>query len=80
MAGTATFGISATAGNSGAGLQFGDNAQLTTIPIAAVNGAACISNFRVKLSANTTYYAKARADFSAGNPQYRMRLCARRVR
>jgi hypothetical protein len=75
MTGSAFFGVSSTSGNNNTGLQFGDNAVVTTAP-----GSACVSGHRVKLTATTTYYAKVRADYTGGPPQYRVRLSARRVR
>jgi hypothetical protein len=80
MTGTAIFGISSTSGNSASGLVNGDNAIQTAAPTATANGTGSIANFRVKLTGATTYYAKVRADYSAGNPQYRLRISARRVR
>lgn len=79
MTGAAIFGISTTTGNSGAGLQGGDN-EYQMVPTATLNPGGSISNYRVQLTATTTYYAKVRADYSAGNPQYRLRLTARRIR
>ena len=79
MTGAAIFGISTTTGNSGTGLQGGDN-EMQMLPTTTLNPGGSIANWRVKLTSTTTHYAKVRADYSAGNPQYRCRLSARRVR
>lgn len=72
-------GISATSGNFSTGLVIGDNwvqgLAPTTIP-----ASMAISNFRVSISATTTYYLKVNATYASGNPQVAVRFSARRVR
>lgn len=74
-------GISSTSGNSGTGLVAADNQLDFTPPNATTNPTvATIANYRVPVSGTTTYYLKYRATYSAGNPQARGRLSARRRR
>ncbi len=76
-------GIGTATGNNSAGLSSGDNfiihewASSATTP-----GSICptVANYRVALSATTSYYGKVRADFSAGQPQFVHRLSAVRIR
>jgi hypothetical protein len=39
-----------------------------------------VPSYRVSISATTTYYLKGKISYSAGTPQYRYRISARRVR
>lgn len=75
-----TAGISSTSGNSSTGLQFGDNELSSIVPTVATDSSIVIPTFRVSLAATTTYYGKVSATYSLGNPQYRCRLSARRMR
>ncbi len=76
-------GISVTSGNSGTGLTDGSNkintqwASSSTTPVAAPQA---VVSYRLSLSATTTVYFKYLAVFSAGTPNCRGRLSARRVR
>lgn len=76
-------GISATTGNSTSGLVIGSTrlrhnyASSSTTPD---RFPMALPNVRVSLSATTVYYAKVSASYSAGTPQYRCRLSARRTR
>jgi hypothetical protein len=76
-------GISSTTGNSSSGLTGGDNhvfgAWANTATVITSMGLA-IPSFRVQLTGNTTYYLKVSATYTAGTPQYKCRLSARRVR
>lgn len=72
-------GISTTSGNSSTGV-YGDSEVGGPPPTAAAFTTLTIPAFRVSISGATTYYAKAYATFSAGNPQFRYRISARRVR
>lgn len=77
-------GISATSGNSAAGLTEGDNRAFRLIAAADVGGSTVqtvsIPTFRVSLSATTTYYAKLRCDGSGDNAGVIGRISARRAR
>lgn len=74
-------GISSTAGNSGSGLTRGDNwLQSAYPPTGVADASLTIANFRVNQASSVTWYAKMRATYSAGTPQYSVRLSARRVR
>lgn len=72
-------GISATSGNSTTGLVDGDN-KLTQIGCtASYASSVSIANYRVSLTATTTYYAKQMAQYSVAAPRYVCRISARRV-
>lgn len=79
----AQMGISATSGDSTAGLTRGDNrilaawANSSTTPLAWSGAIPC---YRVQPTTTTTYYAKFSANFSAGQPQAACRMSARRAR
>lgn len=73
-------GISQTTGNSGTGLVTGDNLVFCGPPSATTDVTLTISGYRQSLASTTTVYAKVQASFSAGTPQYTLRLSARRVR
>lgn len=73
-------GISATSGNSSAGLTAGDNQANCLPPTATANSSMTIPCFRVSISSTTTYYLKYFADYSVATPQALGRLSARRVR
>lgn len=75
-------GISTNPGNNGTGLGLGDNElSLGTPPSTALQfTAGCIANYRVSISATTTYYLKVYAAFTGTGPQYGCRLSARRIR
>ncbi len=75
-----TLGISTTTGNSTAGLTFGNNMISSEAPTATNNVGLSIPGHRVSLSATTTVYLKVSSTYGAGNPQYKCRLSARRVR
>lgn len=73
-------GISTTSGNSSAGLTFGTNLLGTAFPGASNDDNLAVPNYRMSLSTTTTVYLKVQATYSAGTPQYRCRLSARRMR
>lgn len=77
---TAQCGISTTAGNSSAGLTFGDNLLENLPPTTIANTSATIANYRISLSATTTIYAKHKYSFSGTAPSTYARLSARRIR
>jgi hypothetical protein len=70
--------ITSTSGNSGTGAVYGDN-RLGMVPSGNFHSLS-IPQYRVTVASTTTYYAKVTADFSAGNPQYRGRISAVRVK
>lgn len=75
-----SMGISSTTGNSTTGLQLGDNQLGLIVPTAATDSSSDIANYRVSITASTIYYGKVQATYAAGNPRYRCRLSARRIR
>lgn len=80
IAGVSEMGIGTASGNSGTGLVGGSNAVGIAAFGATTWWGASVPSFRVSLSATTTYYLKLFLTYSAGTPQYRCRLSARRVR
>lgn len=78
---TVEVGISENSGNSGTGLVAGDNQVDFTPPNATTAPTtASIPDFRVSQGGTNTYFLKYRATFSAGTPQARGRISARRLR
>lgn len=76
-------GIGTTTGNSAAGLVIARNYAINEFASSATtpnNVTVMVASYRVQLTATTTYYAKARANFSSGQPQYVYTMFARRVR
>ena len=73
-------GISSTSGNSTTGLTQGTNWLSQTGPLSTTDVSATIANYRVNITATTTYYLKYMAAFSAGQPQAYGSLTARRIR
>lgn len=74
-------GISSTSGNSGTGLSFGDNVVSTGAqPTASTDSAGYIPQYRVSISSTTTYYLKARMNYSVATPKAYGRISARRRR
>lgn len=75
-------GISTTSGNSGTGLVAGQSVSIWEFASSATTPQSNMHSIgvRASLSATTTYYAKVRANFSAGQPQYTFKMWARRVR
>lgn len=80
FAGETEMGISSTSGNSATGLTRGLNWFSNLSPTASANITASIPNYRVSIASTTTYYAKLKASYSGGNPQFIGSLIARRVR
>lgn len=80
ITGQPTLGVSTTSGNSSVGLVAGDTTNVGPVPTATANSSCNVNAARFSLSATTTIYLKVRCDYSAGNPQYRGRISARRVR
>jgi hypothetical protein len=80
FAGETEMGISATSGNSATGLTRGLNWFSNFSPTGSANATASIPNYRVSIASTTTYYAKLKASYSGGNPQFIGSLIARRVR
>ena len=70
----------ATVTNSTTGFVDGDNtASLTIVPNAAADVAMVLSQYRILVSSNTTYYLTAAIIFSGGTPTCGGRLSAVRV-
>lgn len=75
----AFFGISTHTGNDGTGLVSGDN----FFPICFSTSFAQSGNsltYRINISTPQTVYAKMYSEYSAGTPQFRGRISARRAR
>jgi hypothetical protein len=73
--------IGAVAGNNTTGRVFGLNyAEGSTYVLTTPNLTLVIPRLRVSITANTTYYLKSRAQYSAGTPQVYGSLTARRIR
>lgn len=75
--------VGTTAGNSSAGQVAADNSMISSWASSSTTPtrvALTIANYRVSLSATTTHYLKAFVTFSAGTPQARGRISARRRR
>lgn len=76
-------GISTTSGNSGTGLNTGDNdiaeswASSSTTP---TRSSLAIPAYRMSVSSTTIVYYKIKANYSAGGPVISGRISARRVR
>ena len=75
-------GIGTTAGNSSAGLVVGSNNVVDSrTDNTWSNISLTIPSFRISVASTTTYYLKGfPGSYSAGTPQYRCRMSARRVR
>lgn len=73
-------GVSTTSGNSGTGLVDGDNRIQQSPPSDVTDTSVVIPSYRFSLSATTTIYLKYLAQYTAGTPQARGRISARRVR
>lgn len=76
----AFFGISVNSGDDATGLVSGDNFFPLAVSSTFAQASSCIAQYRKSLTATTTVWAKMYAEFSAGTPQYRGRLTARRAR
>lgn len=82
----ATVGISSVTGNANTNLVTGDNRMLgnwASSALTPLEVALIVPGYRVSIAAATgtqTWYLKVNAIYSAGNPQYRCRLSARRLR
>lgn len=76
-------GIGTTTGNSAAGLVIARNYSINEFASSSAtptNVTVMVASYRIQLNSTTTYYAKARANFSSGQPQYVYTMFARRVR
>ena len=71
--------IGTVAGNNSTNLQPGDNFCESQAPTSVYDTNCQIPSFRVLVTANTTYYLKIRATYSAGAPQLRGRISAVRI-
>ncbi len=71
-------GMSTTTGNSATGLVKGSNYIIIALSNVSDRGAA-IPSWRQSLSGSTIVYAKLKATYTIGTPQYQCRLSARRV-
>lgn len=72
-------GVGTASGNSGTGLTYGTTA-LEQTPVANGRVSMAIPMVRISIASTTTYYGKIIATISAGTPQYRGIIQARRVR
>jgi len=80
ITGTATFSGIATATNSSTGYVDGDNSYaLTIVPSAVGDITHTVSQYRILVSANTSYFLTAALTFSGGTPLAGGRLSAVRV-
>ena len=73
-------GVSSTSGNSTAGLIDGDNRLDAIGPTANYSSTVTMASFRVSLTATTTYYLKAIAQYTVATPRVAYRISARRIR
>lgn len=75
-------GISQTAGNSAAGMNYGDNlVQNSSAGLGSVTDeSAGIATFRISLASTTTIYHKVLAFYGATTPSFYGRISARRAR
>lgn len=73
-------GMSTTTGNSSTGLTNGTTFLEPLPATATADSAGYIPLYRLNVSTSTTVYLKIRVDYSAGTPQYRGFIQARRVR
>lgn len=69
-----------TAGNNVTGFAAGDNGANIGTPVANSDMAASVADFRVSVSATTTYYMKVKGAWSSGAPEWQARISATRVR
>ncbi len=77
---TVELGIGTGSGASFAGLTTGSTSFQGVGPTAASNITITIPTYKLLVPATTTYYGKVVAIYSAGTPQFRGRISARRVR
>lgn len=78
-----TFAFAAISINSGVTTTdqvIGSNQQSTFVPTSSRDSFVAISNYRLSFASTTTVYAKCDLDYATGNPQYRCRISARRMR
>lgn len=80
MTGDITAGIGTASGNAATGMTEGVNRASARAPTSTDGSSITIPPYRVSISATTTYYLKYLAIYSAGTPQARGRLSARRIR
>lgn len=76
-------GISSTSGNSGTGLTQPENLVVqawTSSSTTPEQSETSIPRYRVSINSTTTYYAKVRSTYSAGQPKFLAFMSARRVR
>jgi hypothetical protein len=78
----AQVGLSTNSGDNGAGLSFGDNAFVSTLPsgAAGTNDATTSFKKRISLASTTTHYAKFFMTYSAATPQAYGYIRATRIR
>lgn len=72
--------IGTVAGNSASGRNEGDNQTEFEPPTSAYQSTGAVPAYRMSVAATTTVYLKYRAFYSAGSPQAKGRISARRVR
>lgn len=73
--------IATTSGNTSTGSVMGINSAGSTVPTGALTFfAMAVPPWRVRISSTTTYYGKVYVAFGTGQPQFRGRISARRVR
>jgi hypothetical protein len=73
------YGISTTTGNSGAGLNEGDNMGINT-PSTSTDNNYCIPSYRMQLTTTTIVYFKFLGVYTSTAPQASGRISARRMR
>jgi hypothetical protein len=72
--------ISAFSGNSTGDHVQGQNLNFAAPPTASYDSFVAITNWRVSISATTTYYIKGRSDYASGTPTFRGSILAIRIR
>jgi hypothetical protein len=78
---TTTFlGVGTATGNNGAGVSAGDNGHSIALASAVTGQGGSMANYRVSITATTTYYLKSFATYTIATPKITARLSARRIR
>jgi hypothetical protein len=72
-------GIGTATGNNNAGLTYGTTQVAQQPPTSGSDSSACVCNYVIDTSSTISYYAKVRATYSSGNPQYTGRMTAVRL-
>ncbi len=80
LSGIIIAGIGTGSGTSNSGLTDGNSDVYLAPNSTQTIASGAVPGFRVSIASTTTYYAKMKANYSAGTPQFTCRMSARRVR